>query len=485
MARIKNWRLTPRPRWVAQHYRDHANQPAIFMTFKATNLEASVDPLPQIAIQVYSTVPLSMNSEDESEDDATSVCQYLSSEIFDYPLKTLSFEIYVPQPDAFACVEHQRREILHRKHHRPGEDFFPGIAKVAPNRNNQLLQGFLLVMTSYSFRAKWRRPKYEAESGLLWVNFNRSFPLRSKVDLPSRIAYTNRKEVDTSIISVDCQVYSEREEIVVKKCRNIYHDCLELSFLVSRSHCEVEGYEFDYGLNEDEGDPFLSEQPLLLELIESLHSKADSLDHNAFDIRSSSEGTVAITSNLPAATSETDLQYTIHIPFPYEQLGLDIVVIAEAFTAAIMDSLPREKTVNFEFFSASPSLAAILASHRNLINSRPERAIVGALHQGKRSFPQERHESETEIPLYREPYRTFFVVLDRPDFLTGPGVLFFLTDGNEVTDEAMQSNFCMPKDERSGYAVYQVWRSAGMIEAAGRLAMMPTNLTSWVQEEVA
>lgn len=479
MARIKDWRQTPRPRWVAQHYRDHANQPAIFMTLKATNPDASGDHLPQIAIQAYSTVPLSLNSEDESEDDATSVCQYLSSELSAYPLKTLSFEIYAPQSDVFACVEHQRREILHRKHHRPGEDFFPGIAKVASNSDNQLLQGFLLVMTSYSFRAKWHRLKYEAESGPLWVNFNRSFPLRSKVDLPSRIAYTNPKEVDTSIISVDCQVYSEREEIVIKKCRNIYHNCLELSFLVSRSHREVEGYEFDYGLNEDEGDPSLSEQPLALETIESLQRKADSLNHDTFDRRSPSEGTVAIKSNLPAATSETDLQYTIHIAFPYEQLGLDLVVIAEAFTAAIIDNLPREKTINFEFFSADPSLAALLASHRNLINSRPERA-VGALHQGIRSFPQERHESETEIPSDREPYRTFFVVLDRPDFLTGPSVLFFLTDGNEVTDKAIQSNPCTPEDERSDYAVYQVWRSAGMIEVAGRLAMMPTNLTRWV-----
>lgn len=69
MARIKAWRETPRPRWVAQKYRDHAQQPAIFMTQKETNPEALPVRLPQIAIQVYSTVSLSLESEEDSEDD--------------------------------------------------------------------------------------------------------------------------------------------------------------------------------------------------------------------------------------------------------------------------------------------------------------------------------------------------------------------------------------------------------------------------------
>jgi hypothetical protein len=107
------------------------------------------------------------------------------------------------------------------------------------------------------------------------------------------------------------------------------------------------------------------------------------------------------------------------------------MLMAKAFTLAIMDNIPNGKTINFKFFSATQSLGAILASHRNLINSRPEVAI-GAINQGSRSFPQ--HRSEDYIPCIREPYLTFFVILDRPDFLTGPGVLFLMTDGNEITD---------------------------------------------------
>lgn len=212
MARIKDAWKTPRPRWVAQHYRDHASQPSIFMTFRPTNPDPSLAPLPEIAIQVYSTVPLNL----DSRDDSSVFCQYLSSQISDYPTRTPSFEIYSPKPDAFACVEHQRREILHRKTHRPGEYFFPVIAKVAPNNKNRLLQGFLLLITSHNFRVN-ARLDYKAESGPLWVTCNRSFPLRAKVDLRSRIEGFTLNGFDPSSIGDECEVFPERQELVVKK----------------------------------------------------------------------------------------------------------------------------------------------------------------------------------------------------------------------------------------------------------------------------
>ncbi|KAJ6037311.1 hypothetical protein N7540_001590 [Penicillium herquei] len=480
MARIKAFRETPRPKWIAQQYRDHAQQPAIFMTLKETNPEALPVRLPQIAIQVYSIVPLSLEPEQDSEDDYTALCRYLSSRRSTYPDEAMSFEICAHQAEVFACVEHQRREIHYRKNNIPGEDFFPGIAKVAPDKYNQLLQGFLQVITSYSFRDTFL-PLYEAESGPLWVNFDRCFPLKAKVDLRSRVDSANRRGFDPSIISVDRQVYSEREEVIVRKCRHLDDKCRELS-LITRSHSHMAGEEFDYGLNEDEGDPSLSNQPLAPHMIELLQSKADSLDYDQFNIKSPSDGAVAIKTNTEALTSETELQYIIHIAFPYKKLELELMTIAKTFTFAIIENLPRGKTVNLGFFSADQSLAAILASHRVLMNSRPDIA-VGALHEGSRRFPQKRHKPEIEITSDREPYRTFFVILDRPDFLTGPGVLFFLTDGNEITDEAMERNVCKSKDQRGDYAVYQVWRSAGMAEAAGRLAMMPTNLISWVEDD--
>ncbi|KAJ5936336.1 hypothetical protein N7454_005634 [Penicillium verhagenii] len=470
MARTTYVVTTPQVQWITKWYQDHANQPAILMTF---GLNGSTDPesmlpLPEIAIQVYSTVPLDLNSKHEY----TALGQYLGSQMLDSP--RLSFEIYGPQPDVFTCVEHQRREILHRKNNFPGEGFFPGIAKVALNDQNRLLQGFLLVITSYSFRTT-DSPEYEAESGPLWVTFNRSFPLKAQVDLHSRIEGVSPFKFDPSKFHGECEVYSEREELVVRKCRNLFHILRELSSLLKSSECGDMDYQFDYGLDEDEGDPSFTDQPP--EIITSLQRKADSLQHEDFNIQSPSQGAVVITS-IPSITApEPDLRYIIHIAFPYKQLGLDLMPIAKAFTALIIENLPRGKTVSFEFLSAPQSLGAILTSHRNLLNSRPEIA-VGAAHQSRRIFPQDR--SANYIPGDREPYRTFFVIVDRPDFLTGPGVLFFLTDGNDITDEALQniSRISGVKEERGNYKLYQVWRSVGMAQVARRLAMIPPHVPS-------
>ncbi|KAJ5889592.1 hypothetical protein N7504_010402 [Penicillium tannophilum] len=426
--------------------------------------------LPEFAIQVYSTVPLDLDSEQET----IALCRYLTSETHDYPHS--SFEIYGLQPDVFACVEHQRREIFHRKKNYPGEGFFPGIAKVAPYSKDRFLQGFLVVITSYSFRAT-PRSNYEAESGPLWVNFNRSFPPRAQVDRRSRLEGVGRDGFEPFIFgNGECDVYLEREEIKVTKCREMYENLREISSLLARSCYELRASKFDYGLDEDEGDPSLVEvevdQPL--ELIESLRSKAHSSHHDDFNIQSS-EGTVVITSILNTAP-EPDLRYIIYIAFPHAQLGLDLMLIAQAFTTMMIDNLPRGKTISFEFRSALqfPGLGAILASHRDLMNSRPQVAI-GAIHQGSRCFPQDR--DENYIPTTREPYHTFFVILDRLDFLTAPGVLFFLADGNEITDEAMQKwyNLGGRKNELGDCVVYQVWRSAGMAEVAQRLAMIPSH----------
>lgn len=466
MARIKASSMSPRAKWTAHRYRDHANLPAILMAKRPTNPHSMVI-LPEFAIQVYSTVSLDL----ESEHETIALCRYLASETHDYP--NSSFEIYGPQPDVFACVEHQRREILHRKNTFPGECSFPGIAKVAPYSKDRFLQGFLLVITSYSFR-DIPRADYEAESGPLWVNFNRSFPLRAEVDIRSRLEGVGPDGFEPLIFgNGKCDVYPEREELKVKKCRNIYENFRQLSSLLGRSSCELKASKFDYGLDEDEGNPSLTDQPL--EVIESLRSKANSFHHKDFKIKSSKR-TVVIASNPTTASTEPDLRYIIYIAFPYTQLGLDLMLIAKAFTTTIIDNIPYKIIISFEFRSASqsPGLGEILASHQDLMNTRPGIAI-GATHQGSRRFPQDR--DENYISTNREPYRTFFVILDRLDFLTAPGVLFFLTDGNEITEEAMQKMYGS-KDELGDCAVYQVWRSAGMAEVARRLAMIPSHVSS-------
>jgi hypothetical protein len=189
--------------------------------------------------------------------------------------------------------------------------------------------------------------------------------------------------------------------------------------------------------------------------------------------------------------SEPGLQYVIYVSFAHSSSQLQS--IAPAFTVAIAENLPSEKKINFKFHSAScQSLNAILASHRDVMNARPE-MVMGAYKSTNESastpqasgsesqtriFPQHRQDDYTKIALrQREPYRTFFIIIDRPDFLTAPGVLFLLTDGNENTDEWKKIQIQnIPQlaavNERGDYWVYQVWQSVGMREVARRLAML-------------
>ncbi|EEA26607.1 hypothetical protein TMatcc_005118 [Talaromyces marneffei ATCC 18224] len=383
----------------------------------------------------------------------------------------MSFEIYSPQPDVFACVEHQRREIAHRKTTTPGEGFFPGIAKVVPNRSTWLLQGLLFLITSNSYREGFRAPDYEDETGPLWVSFNRSFPVKAKVDVRSRLLWVPPTGYNPSAVE-ESDISPEREEIMVKTCRHTYYPLKELHFVLMQSYISDDDDGFDYGLDDDEGDPDLLNQLPASEIIELWQLKANSYPYDDFPMQLAAEGPILIKPKM--ANGEPDLQYVIYVSFAH--ISSQLPSIALAFTAAIIENLPRGKTVNFEFHSASSqSLSAILASHRNVMNARPGTAVGAYKHESQtRIFPQHRQEDCPETALReREPYHTFFVVVDRPDFLIAPGVLFFLTDGNEVTDEWRQNvPQQMFEHERNDYWPYQVWRSAGMPEVARRLAML-------------
>ncbi|RDH34977.1 hypothetical protein BDQ94DRAFT_140053 [Aspergillus welwitschiae] len=465
MARNKNTPQVKRRQWTAQLYSDHTSQPAALLVYKATTPEPEAIH-PAFAIQVYTTVAL------DQENDLIAICRYLSREISTSPWP--SFEIYCnPQTDVFACVEHQRREIFHRKDISPSQDniLFPGIAKVVLSREDRHFQGVILVITSYSFRDYLQYPDYEAETGPLFVSFDRCFPHQARVDLPSP------KHDDDE--DGDEKIWPEREELVVRKCRDIYHIRRELASLHIQSQRDdvIEDYVYDYGLGENEGDPNQLVEAPRPEVIEAWQRRADSLPEEIVIIQPSSDKGAVILTSGAVPILEPELRYIIYITFTHSNENpLTLQMIGRAFTAAILQSLPEGKTVHFEFHSApNRSLGAILSSHRELIKSRPEMGVAvsqPALGQSARKFPQKGYNREN--PRHREPYQTFFVVLDRPDFLTGPGVLFFLTDGDEITVEAMQTVYrlYMEWDQPGDYEMFRVWRSVGIHEAAQRLAMI-------------
>ncbi|RAH52510.1 hypothetical protein BO85DRAFT_454021 [Aspergillus piperis CBS 112811] len=465
MARNKNIAQIKRRQWTAQFYSDHTSQPAALLAYKATTPEPEAIH-PAFAIQVYTTVAL------DQENDLIAICRYLSREISTSPWP--SFEIYcAPQTDVFACVEHQRREIFHRKDISSSQDdgFFPGIAKVALSREDPDLQGLILVIMSYSFRGHPHYADHEAETGPLFVNFDRCFPYQARVNLPS----PNRDDDE----GCEEEIWPEQEELVVRKCRDIYHVRRELASLHIRSQRDdvVEDCVYDYGLGEDEGDPNRSIELPTPEVVEAWQRRADSLPDEIAVIQPSSDiGSVVLTSGA-VPILEPELRYIIYVTFTHSnESPLTLQMIGRAFTAAILESLPEGKTVYFEFYSApNKSIGATLSSHRELMKSRPEMGVAvspTSLGQSARKFPQKGYNREN--PRHREPYQTFFVVLDRPDFLTGPGVLFFLTDGDEITDEAMRTVYklYMEWEQPGDYDIFRVWRSIGIHEAALRLAMI-------------
>ncbi|GKZ80431.1 hypothetical protein AnigIFM56816_004652 [Aspergillus niger] len=464
MARNKNTPQFGRRQWTAKLYSDHVSQPAALLVYKVTTPEPEAIH-PAFAIQVYTTVPLNQ------ENDLIAICKYLSREISSGPWP--AFEIYcTPRTDVFACVEHQRGEIFHRKNISPSRDdgLFPGIAKAA-SREDPRFQGVILVITSYSFRDYPHYPDHEAETGPLFVNFGRCFPHQARVDLPSP------KHADDE--EWEEEVWPEQEEVVVRKCRNVYHVRRELASLHIKSQRNdvIEDYVYDYGLGEDEGDPNRLVQPPTPEVVEGWQRIADSLPVEIAVVQPSSDKGAVILSSGALPIPEPELRYVIYVTFAHNSEDpLTLQTIGRAFTAAILENLPKGKTVHFEFHSASnQSLGATLSSHRELMKSQLEVGVAvsqPALEQSARKFPQKGYNRGS--PSDREPYQTFFVVLDRSDFLTGPGVLFFLADGDEITDEAMRNEYNLygEQDQPRDYAMFRVWRSVGIHEVAQRLAMI-------------
>lgn len=130
---------------------------------------------------------------------------------------------------------------------------------------------------------------------------------------------------------------------------------------------------------------------------------------------------------------------------------------ARTFTAGIISHLPAPKTISFEFqIPASSSLSS-------LISAAPNGFEVGASHEFEagsvvRALPQPRREFSIR-PL---PHHFFTVVLDKPAIIQEPSVLFYTL----WTDP---SQYIEPQTTDT---VIETRRSAGILEAARRLAML-------------
>ncbi|KAL2869905.1 uncharacterized protein BJX67DRAFT_378950 [Aspergillus lucknowensis] len=457
------------PSWQQRQYSDHLGNPVF--------LEEYVEPdwtpeeVHQVPIQVYSTVPL--------DDDHENLRDYLLNSFWDEEVKPL-FEIYSYRPpDAYACMEHHRREIAYRKQqHSSGAPNPPPLIPQFFYKSYESPAGCCILLRSQSYRLGYiEDPDEYAEAGeapdLLY--FNRTFSnSRSSVDLVHR---TSSAEPDP-----DEELYPEGFEFLIEPVRNqgemgqvvmqeIFPNAAELS---------EDRNSLQYAADVDEGAPPDPTPPPEAQIQQQLDQQfaegGFSLD-DTFRV-SHDQGRVTVT-NAPSGT-EPDLQYLIYAPFlSHLQASASALLerTARLFTAALISHLPPSKTVNLHFHipaSASPFWSAIHPAHRAALALHgPEDLPIGALQTFSadespatphRVSPQRRPDTlgTARISLARH-HRVFAVVLDRPTLVSEAGVYFYMTDYDNSND---------PVPTWPERPDTEVWRSAGMREVARRLGML-------------
>lgn len=448
-----------------RHYFDHLGHPVVLEEYVESHNTRDPDHI--IPIQVYSLVPL--------DPDHEALRDYLLQSFYDEEVLPL-FEIYsYCPPDVFACIEHNRREIAHRKQqHQSGAPDLPPLIPQFYGIGQRTPAGRCILLRSHSYRLGYENDGDKlAEAGEApdLVFFNRSFSsTRTHVDHSQRMPSEDHGPND--------EVYPEAFELSIERVSDQTRmGIITLTDIVSYASGFVGG-SLKYAMDVDEGTPSDSipvpEEQLRHQLDQQFTAGGFTLDP-AFRV-SHIAGGVTVT-NAPDET-ESDLQYLIyasflsHIQSPAALSLLEST--ARLLTAALVSHLPAPKTLTFKFhIPESNDWAAILPTHRTAMSQQTTNFRIGALHTFPpdidesrpvtlRVSPQFRSDSlSTAMRQVDKPSRAFAVVLDRANFVTEAGVYFYMADVDTSQSPPVIS---VPDTD--------VWRSAGMREVARRLAML-------------
>lgn len=172
--------------------------------------------------------------------------------------------------------------------------------------------------------------------------------------------------------------------------------------------------------------------------------------------RADDSGTTITASNYESG--ENDLQYVIGVFFLaglVENISL-LETTARIFTAYFLmelKSLKKTKRIKFEFRIPGPNMSSVLEF--------PHSFPVGVFQDVEGSTEKQRvvPVDRTEIPWRFKPtWDKFLVVLDKPAFITEPGVLFMIHS--------------LPNPETGGEDNTILRRSVGMPEVVDRLSML-------------
>ncbi|KAJ5519320.1 hypothetical protein N7453_001742 [Penicillium expansum] len=444
--------------WIQWEYADHEGK--IVILGKDANESQFYRPEGGEAyrLQIYSTAPI-------QQEELKKLYQY-----FCFHLSQLPFlEIYSCNPaDGLACVEHQRREVAHRKRlhaeQREGEhdeSLPPLIPAMRTSFDDQFMSGFCFLLTSKSY-LQGSFPDNEHGTGPWWISFDRSLPSTvSKLDLIKRL--------DSP--ATDLQTFAEWGIPVNPEIRdinvNITTDQTEINSnmkeLLRGIYSTFVYGEIDYGLHEPLPPAPSEETPTLQHIQEVLEQQQQSAEVQSVDLSllrltlGPENNTVIVTNS--SSGGECDLQYVIYVQFLAnvdQEKSTLLETTARTFTAGVISCLPASKTIYLEFRIPGFSLSS-------LISAPPNGFDVGASHEFEagsvmRALPQIRR--DVSVPPL--PHHFFTVVLDKPAFIQEPSVLFYIlwTDPSQYIEP------------QSTDTVIGTLRSAGIQEAARRLAML-------------
>ncbi|KAI7218372.1 hypothetical protein KC333_g3656 [Hortaea werneckii] len=479
-------------------FTDHAGNTAIRARWDTMDKpipdDFHADPL--FCFQVYTTIPLDFHEpstkrtrtaksgagSDFSGSALEEVLDYVGCHSgMGWRRDSPGWEIYsVENAGALECVEHQRREIASRKERRedPGVNPIPKVAHWNYCVPEKL--GFLMVVDSASFKhGDWMNP---SAVGPQWVFFDRHTPtsmdwsvefrldedpeiLASGACGPPRAPTVLPERMDTEVIRVQ-----QKPDDMDEQLSWIHHSS---SGADGSNEPPAAGPEdiMDVGWREAEGNP--DGEKVQSTAADALRDLAAQLNMNGLSIKQDSP-TAIIISNAPEGATP-DLRYVVYIPFlTGERTMVTFEEAAKAFTQAVTSRFSGElpKTVHFEIHQPTSADKTSMLRHyqsrgypsdfTGALTTFPNRA--GEANQKEmRAHPIARTEyaarNDPEA-VYFEPYRTFLIILEEPDFLTVPGrVSFLLADGGKYK----------VKDE--DYPETLLWRCAGIEEVSRRLQM--------------
>ncbi|KAJ6012425.1 hypothetical protein N7522_002780 [Penicillium canescens] len=444
-------------RWIQREYADHDGNTVILGKFANENQFYRPEEGEAYRLQVYSTTPI-------QPEEFKKLYKYFCFDLSWPPF--LEIYSYNP-PDGLACVEHQRREVAHRKRLQAeqrevdyDESLPPLIPTMKTGFGDEFMSGFCFLLTSKSY-LQGAFQDNDHGTGPLWISFDRSLPPAvKKLDMIKRL--------DSP--ASELRNFSERGIAVNPEIRDIKVDIttdqsvmqFNMKELVSGVYSTYVYGQIDYGLYELPPPTRSEENPTLQDIQEVLEqqqqtAEVQSVDSNVLRVILGPENTVTVTNN--SSDREHDLQYVIYVQFlaniEQEKTAL-LETTARTFTAGIISQLPASKTIYFEFRIPGSSLSSLISAPTNGFD-------VGASHEFEagsviRALPQLRRDVSTRP----QPHHFFTVVLDKPAFIQEPGVLFYIL-------WADPSQYIDPETTDT---VIETMRSAGIQEAARRLAML-------------